>query len=229
MNIKGAIFDLDGTLIDTETIYYDTADNMIKEYGNGKKMDWDTKIKTLGSPEMVTAKIIVDTYELKLTPEEFIKKRNAITSELFNKCPFIDGAKDIPHKFKHELKLKTALATSSTKVNFDFKTFNKKEWLKENFDAIVLGEDKRIKNGKPAPDIFILAAKDIGLEPKDCIIFEDSVGGIKAGISSGAAIVIGIPDPHLRKKAEEIQYDEKKTKYIILDSIKDFDWSIVKN
>ena len=229
MNIKGAIFDLDGTLIDTEPIYYDTANNMIKEYGNGKIMDLDKKIKILGSPEMVTAKIIVDTYELKLTPEEFIKKRNAVTSELFKKCPFIEGAIEITHKFKHELNFKTALATSSTKINFDFKTFNKKEWLKEDFDAIVLGGDERIKNGKPAPDIFILAASDIGLEPKHCIIFEDSIGGIKAGISAGAAIVIGIPDPHLRKKAEEIQYDEKKTKYIILDSIKDFDWSIIKN
>ena len=229
MSIKGAIFDLDGTLIDTEPIYYDAADKMIKEYGNGKKMDWDTKIKTLGSPEIVTAKIIVDTYELKLTPEEFIKKRNALTSELFKKCPYIAGAKEITHKFKHELNIKTALATSSTKVNFDFKTFNKKEWLKNDFDAIVLGEDKRIKNGKPAPDIFILAAKDIGLNPKDCIIFEDSIGGIKAGISAGAAIVIGIPDSHLRKKAEDIKYDEKKTKFIILDNIKDFDWSIVEN
>ena len=228
MDIKGAIFDLDGTLIDTEPIYYEAADNMIKEYGNGKKMDWDTKIKTLGSPEMVTAKIIVDTYELKLTPEEFVEKRNAITSELFKKCPFIDGAKEITHKFKHELNFKTALATSSTKVNFDFKTFNKKDWLKEDFDAIVIGEDKRIKNGKPAPDIFILAAKDIGLEPKNCIIFEDSIGGIKAGISSGARIVIGIPDPHLKDKAEELEYDEKITKLVLIDNIKDFDWSLIR-
>ena len=66
MNIKGAIFNLDGTLIDTEPIYYDTANNMIKEYGNGKIMDLDKKIKILGSPEMVTAKIIVDTYDLKI-------------------------------------------------------------------------------------------------------------------------------------------------------------------
>ena len=222
MNIKGAIFDLDGTLIDTEPIYYTAADQMIAKYGNGKKMDWDTKIKTLGSPEMVTAKIIVDTYELKLTPEEFVEKRNSITSELFKKCPFIEGAKEITHKFK------LALATSSTKVNFDFKTFNKKDWLKDDFDTIVLGDDKRIKNGKPAPDIFILAAQDIGLEPKNCIIFEDSVGGIKAGIASGAGIVIGIPDPHLRHKAEELQYDKKITKLILLDKIKDFDWSLVK-
>ena len=126
------------------------------------------------------------------------------------------------------MKFKTALATSSTLVNFNYKTFNKQEWIKEDFDSVVLGDDKRLKNGKPAPDIFILAAKEINLEPKNCIIFEDSIGGIKAGISSGAAIVVGIPDPHLRDKAEEIKYDKNITKLVLLDKIKDFDWSLVK-
>ena len=227
MSLKGAIFDLDGTLIDTEPIYFDAAETMINKYGNGKKFDWDTKIKTLRSPELVTAKIIVDTFEVKLTPEEFLEKRNAITPEYFKKCPFIEGAKEITDKFKKELKFKTALATSSAKINFDYKTFNKKEWIKEDFDAIVLGDDKRIKNGKPAPDIFILAAKEIGLKPNECIIFEDSIGGMKAAISSGAKIVIGIPDPHLRDKAEELVYDKNVTKLILLDKIKDFDWSII--
>ena len=215
MSLKGAIFDLDGTLIDTEPIYFDAAETMINKYGNGKKFDWDTKIKTLGSPELVTAKIIVDTFEVKLTPEEFLEKRNAITPEYFKKCPFIEGAKEITDKFKKELKFKTALATSSSKINFDYKTFNKKEWIKEDFDAIVLGDDERIKNGKPAPDIFILAAKEIGLKPNECIIFEDSIGGMKAAISSGAKIVIGIPDPHLRDKAEELVYDKNVTKLIL--------------
>ena len=227
MSLKGAIFDLDGTLIDTEPIYFDAAEIMINKYGNGKKFDWDTKIKTLGSPELVTAKIIVDTFEVKLTPEEFLEKRNAITPEYFKKCPFIEGAKEITDKFKKELKFKTALATSSAKINFDYKTFNKKEWIKEDFDAIVLGDDERIKNGKPAPDIFILAAKEIGLKPNECIIFEDSIGGMKAAISSGAKIVIGIPDPHLRDKAEQLVYDKNVTKLILLDKIKDFDWSII--
>ena len=227
MSLKGAIFDLDGTLIDSEPIYFDASEILIKKYGNGKKFDWDTKVKTLGSPELVTAQIIVETFEINLSPEEYLEKRNAITPEYFKKCSFMEGAKEITEKFKKKLKFKTAIATSSAQINFDYKTFNKKQWLKETIDIVVLGDDKRIKNGKPAPAIFILAAHDLGLEPKDCIMFEDSISGINAAISSGAKIVVGIPDPHLRKKAEEIKYDEKVTKLILLDKIKDFDWSII--
>ena len=227
MSLKGAIFDLDGTLIDTEPIYFKATEEMIKEYGNGKGFGWDTKIKTLGSPEIVTAKIVVDTFEMKLTPEEFLDKRNAITPEYFKNCLFIEGAKEITDKFKKELKFKTALATSSSKYNFDFKTFNKKEWLKEDFDKIILGDDPRIKKGKPSPDIFILAANEIGLSPNECIMFEDSIGGIKACISSGAKIVVGIPDPHLKDKVKDIKYDENITKLIILDKLKDFDFSLI--
>ena len=227
MSLKGAIFDLDGTLLDTEPIYFKATEEMIKEYGNGKEFGWDTKIKTLGSPEIVTAKIVVDTFEMKLTPEEFLDKRNAITPEYLKNCLFIEGAKEITDKFKKELKFKTALATSSSKYNFDFKTFNKKEWLKEDFDKIILGDDPRIKKGKPSPDIFILAANEIGLSPNECIMFEDSIGGIKACISSGAKIVVGIPDPHLKDKVTDIKYDENITKLIILDKLKDFDFSLI--
>ena len=104
MNLKGAIFDLDGTLIDTEPIYFDAAEQLISQYGNGKKFGWDTKIKTLGSPELVTAQIVVDTFDIKLTAQEFLDTRNKITPEQFKKCPFIEGAKEITDKFKKELK-----------------------------------------------------------------------------------------------------------------------------
>ena len=73
----------------------------------------------------------------------------------------------------------------------------------------------------------MIAAKDLGIDIKECIIFEDSINGIKAGLNSGAPIVVGIPDPHLKKLAEEIVYDKEKTKLIILDSIKDFDYDII--
>ena len=69
--------------------------------------------------------------------------------------------------------------------------------------------------------------KELGIDIKNCIIFEDSISGIKAGLNSGAAIVVGIPDPHLKKQAEEIVYDKNKVKLIILDSFKDFDYDLI--
>ena len=227
MNIKGAIFDLDGTLLDTEPIYDEAAQKVINEFGNGKKIEWEVKKKVIGTPWRIHSKIFVDSYEIKLTPEEFKKKRDELLIEPFKQCKFMKGAKETTYKCKHELKLKTSIATSSSKFNFENKVYNLKKWLNEDIDIIITGDDKRIKEGKPAPDIFILAAKDLGLEPKDCIIFEDALSGINAALRSEARIVVAIPDQRQKKDVEQIIYDKDKTKLIILNSIYDFDFSLI--
>ena len=174
------------------------------------------------------SKIFVDAYEIKLTPEEFKKKRDQLLIEPFRNCKLMKGAKETTHKCKYDLNLKVAIATSSSKFNFENKTYNLKNWLKEDFDVIIMGDDKRIKEGKPSPDIFILASKDLGLEPQDCIIFEDALSGITAAIRSGARIVVAIPDPRQKKDVENIEYDKNKTKLIILNSMEEFDFNLIK-
>ena len=67
----------------------------------------------------------------------------------------------------------------------------------------------------------------MGLEPQRCIIFEDALSGIKAAISSGAKYVIAIPDPRQKKDIENLQYDKSKTKLIILNSMDEFDISLI--
>ena len=228
MSIKGAIFDMDGTLLDTEPIYDEAAQKIINEFGNGKKIEWDVKKTVIGTPAKVHSKIFVDAYEIKLTPEEFKKKRDQLLIEPFKNCKLMKGAKETTHKCKYGLNLKVAIATSSSKFNFENKTYNLKNWLKEDFDVIIMGDDKRIKEGKPSPDIFILASKDLGLEPQDCIIFEDALSGITAAIRSGARIVVAIPDPRQKKDVENIEYDKNKTKLIILNSMEEFDFNLIK-
>ena len=229
MSIKGVIFDMDGTLLDTEPIYDEAAQKVINEFGNGKKIEWEVKKRVIGTPAKVHSKIFVDAYEIKLTPEEFKKKRDELLIEPFKNCKFMKGAKETTHKCKYDLNLKVAIATSSSRFNFENKTYNLKNWLKEDFDVIILGDDKRIKNGKPAPDIFILAAKDLGLEPQDCIIFEDALSGITAAIRSGARIVVAIPDPRQKKDVENIDYDKNKTKLIVLNSMDEFDFNLINS
>ena len=227
MDIKGAIFDVDGTLLDTEPIYDLAAQKIIDEYGNGQKITWDVKQHIVGTSSKVHCKIFVDAYKIRLTPEEFEKKRDENLIEPFKTCKFMKGAKEMTHKFKHDLKLKVAIATSSSKFNLDNKTSHLKQWLQEDFDKIITGDDPRIKKGKPAPDIFILAAKELGLEPDKCIIFEDALSGIKAAISSGAKYVVAIPDKRQIKDVENISYDKNKTKLIILNSMDEFDISLI--
>ena len=103
--------------------------------------------------------------------------------EPFKNSKFKKGAREITHKFKYDLKLNIAIATSSSKNNFENKTNHLKNWLNEDIDIVITWNDKRIKEGKPAPDIFILAAKELGFEPQECIVFEDAVTGVKSLIS----------------------------------------------
>ncbi|EPQ51126.1 HAD-like protein [Gloeophyllum trabeum ATCC 11539] len=65
----------------------------------------------------------------------------------------------------------------------------------------ITADDKRLKAGKPAPDPFILAAECLGFDPKNCVVFEDSPSGIKAGVASGAT-VIAVCTSHTRSKIE---------------------------
>ena len=63
------------------------------------------------------------------------------------------------------------------------KTVNHQQWLKL-LEIFVLGDDPEIKQGKPAPDIFLLAAKRLGANPSQCLVFEDSLAGMKAAIAA---------------------------------------------
>ncbi len=89
-----------------------------------------------------------------------------------------------------------AVASSSFKDAFELKIKNNKE-LFELFDVIVLGDDPLVKNGKPAPDIFLEAARRLGFDASlKGIVFEDAISGVQAGIAGGFRVV-WIPDPHL--------------------------------
>ena len=228
MHIKGALFDLDGTLLDTEPLYDEIEQQLVNQYGNGKEISSEIKLQMLGTPPLFNSKLLVDTYQIKLTPEEFIKKRDELLIEPFKNSKFKKGAREITHKFKYDLKFNIAIATSSSKNNFENKTNHLKSWLNEDIDIVITGDDKRIKEGKPAPDIFILAAKELGLEPNECIVFEDAANGVKSAISAGVRIIVAVMEKNQRFTLDGLIYDKNKTKLIVLDSLDQFDFSLIK-
>ena len=224
MHIKAALFDLDGTLLDTEPIYDEAAQKLIDQYGNGNKITWDIKQKIIGTPPKIHCKIFVDAFKIKLTPEEFQKRRDELLIEPFKSCKFKKGAKEATHKCKYEIGLKVGIATSSPKKNFENKTNHLKDWLNEDIDIIITCDDDRIKKGKPAPDIFLLGAKELNVDPQECIVFEDAPSGAQAALSAGIKIVVVIMEDYQKSTLDNLIYDKNKSKLIVLDSLEHFDF-----
>ena len=225
MHILGALYDLDGTLLDTEPLYDEAEQKLINLYGNGLPLDSETKQQLLGTPAIVNCKLLVEKYDVKLTPEQFEEKRDELLVEPFRNCKFKKGAKEVVHKCKYELGLKSAIATGSSRFNFDNKVYNLKEWVNEYIDVVITSDN--IKRGKPNPDIFILAAQELGLRPSDCIVFEDGLPGVKAAISAGVRIVVAIIEEYQRPSFQNLVYDKNKTKLVIINSLEEFDFSLI--
>jgi len=83
----------------------------------------------------------------------------------------------------------------------------------------VAGDDPNVKNGKPAPDIYVEAARRIEVDPKQCIVFEDGMPGVRSGKAAGC-FVIAVPDP--RFEAEERKQFAQEAD-LVLDDLTQFD------
>jgi pseudouridine-5'-monophosphatase len=106
------------------------------------------------------------------------------------------------------------VATSSDRSHFELKTRRHLNWFKI-FEAVVLGDDPAVRRGKPAPDIFLVAARRLGVSPSRCLVFEDSPAGVEAACSAGMK-VIAVPDPNM----ERLAYGMADS---VIDTLEDFD------
>ena len=184
--ISCLIYDMDGLLLDTEGIYTEVTQDIVGEFG--KVFDWSVKKTIIGRPAFQAAKIIVETLDLPITPQDYLDSRKDVLIERFKNTLPLPGAKEMTtHFFSHGIP--QAIATSSSSPIYDAKYEKHKKWF-SLFTQIVRGDDPELKQGKPAPDIFLLAAKRIGVEPAKCLVFEDAPSGTEAAIAAGMSVVV---------------------------------------
>ncbi|XP_041358666.1 pseudouridine-5'-phosphatase-like isoform X3 [Gigantopelta aegis] len=212
--VTHVIFDMDGLLLDTERLYALTSEIVASVYG--KSYTWEVQAKEMGCMQMVGAQIVIDALDLPLTPEEYINKCIEQYNILFPTVDLLPGAeKLIRHLHKHHIPM--AIATGSTKYNYDLKTTKHKE-LFSVFDHVVLSsDDPEVKHGKPAPDCFLVCARRFrdSPAPEKVLVFEDAPNGVDAGHAAGMQVV-WIPD-------ERAELDGHKHKTaVILKSLEEF-------
>ena len=185
------IFDLDGVLLDSEKLYTEATQRVVGEYG--KTFEWSLKSSMMGRHELEAAELLVQTLELPITAEEYLRRQLPIAEGLFRTASELPGAE----AFVWELSQRghvLAVGTSSTRRLYDLKTGHL-PWFKA-FSAVVSGDHPEVRALKPAPDIFLAAARAIGGDPGRCLVIEDSPAGVLAARAAGMSVV-AIPDAAL--------------------------------
>ncbi len=188
--IGAVLFDMDGLLLDTEPIYTRATQQVVAPYG--KTFDWSVKSRMIGRPAAVSAQILVDALELPMTPAEYLERRESIMIELFPEAPAKPGARELAEHLSRQ-GVPCAVATSSSLPHFEAKTSRHQDWF-EAFQAVVTADHPDVRHGKPAPDIFLTAARALGASPEACLVFEDAPSGVEAARAAGMS-VIAVPDP----------------------------------
>ena len=185
------IFDLDGVLLDTEKLYTQATQSVVGEFG--KTFEWSLKVQMMGRNELEAAGVLIATLGLPITPEEYLRRQLPIAEALFRSAEEITGAEAFVTRL-HEKGLGLAVGTSSTRQLYELKTGHH-AWF-SRFSAVVAGDHPEVRALKPAPDIFLAAARALHADPARCLVIEDSPAGVKAARAAGMAVV-AIPDAAL--------------------------------
>lgn len=189
MEIKAVLFDMDGLMVDTESLSTEAFINSAK--AQGYNMTKEETLKVLGFTKANIYQFWIDYFQgtnvdgKKLVDDHYEYIENVLYTVGPEKMPYVEELL----KYLKENNYKIAVASSSDTA--DIKNNLEKTKLEKYIDEIASGAE--VENGKPAPDVFLLAAKRLGVDPKDCLILEDSKAGIKAGKASGAMVFM-VPD-----------------------------------
>lgn len=211
--VSHVIFDMDGLLLDTEHIYEAAVRDIAKSYN--KDYPHEVRMRVMGTTEQMTIKIVVKELALPITEAEFQDKFNELCRKRFGKLDLLKGADRLIHHL-HQSKIPFCLATSSSQEMGELK-MSSHQSLFDLFNHKVYGSsDPEVKHGKPAPDIFLVAAERFRTKPNpdECLVFEDAPNGVKAAVAAGMQSVM-VPDKIVAK-------EQRKEATLVLDSLIDF-------
>lgn len=193
--LKGFIFDFDGVVVDTEKYHYLSWVAAASHVGYDLSWQEYLPLKSTGNTEIT--QYLCDHSGKEVSEELFQKMRDTKLVE-FDRLVADLSEKDVLPGIRDFLtwlngqNVRTAVASSSNTSSGLAKRFG----LDKHFQAIIDGNMKLPR--KPAPDTFLLAAKMLGVDPADCIVFEDSLAGIGAAVNAGMPVVAvgGIRSEH---------------------------------
>ena len=200
-NIKGFIFDLDGTLLDSEPLYLQADIMLLKEYGI--TFTKEMKEKYIGGGNLEEMKDFKNIYSdvIHDTIEELVNKKNKIYLDIISQgIPIYEKMFNML-KYVKSLGFKTALASGTSQNVLESIISNLN--LESYFDTFLSTE--LVKASKPNPLVFLESLKRLGINNNECVVFEDSCHGV---IAAKRANIYCVAIPYLTNKPLEKEFYE---------------------
>lgn len=179
--LKALLFDLDGTLIDSEYFHYELWNEILEE--SGGKLTYEEWLKNhAGIPLPKNAQTLIDRFNIKTPLQELIERREGLTLERLktkdvNLMPYVTEVLD----FFQAKGLVMALVTSSPRKDVD--AIFERNGLGKYFKLIVTRSE--VTKSKPDPESYNVCVEKLGLAKEECIAFEDTINGLKSAKAAG--------------------------------------------
>jgi len=186
--IEAVVFDLDGVLLDSEQVWDDVREQLARERGGRWSDRAQADMMGMSSPEW--SRYMHDVVGLRESPEEINDEVVRRLLERYReRLPLLPGALEAVRRLAARWPL--GLASSSNRPVIE--AFLDAAGVRDLFAAVVSSEE--VGRGKPAPDVFLEAARRLGVPPERCGAIEDSANGLRAADAAGM-LVVAAPNPH---------------------------------
>ncbi|MDY6212967.1 MAG: HAD family phosphatase [Schaalia hyovaginalis] len=186
--IRAVVFDFDGLLVDSETLFHRVYAEILADHGHPFTRN-DYSAGYAGRPVPAIARAFVTDFKLPLSSEEVARRIHADEAALRAEgVPLKPGARELLDHLKAR-GYRIGVASSSQRPRA--MSVLEQHGLVDFFAASAFAED--ISRGKPDPEVFLLAAARLGIDPSECLVLEDSTMGIEAAVNAGMRVIC-IPD-----------------------------------
>ncbi|SRR6056297_1729757 len=181
--IKAVIFDMNGVISNDEKLHKKAYQQVLSKY-NVELKDEKYEEQFMGSPNMQNFQKIVEDYNMEVSPQQLNDEKSELYMELAKKeLESVNGVLEAVEKFSKKYVLGLVSSSYAKEVEMVLNTFA----IKKYFSALVTADD--VSKGKPDPEPYLLVAKKLNIKPEHCVVFEDSLNGIKAAKAAGMKVI----------------------------------------
>ncbi|MFI2781230.1 HAD family hydrolase [Streptomyces sp. ALB3] len=188
LSSPSVLFDLDGTLVDSEPNYYEAGRRLLARYGV-RDFSWENHTRFIGIGTRETLTVLREEYGIEAPVDELLARKNALYLELAgaSTTAFPEMRVLVRRLFDEGVPMAVASGSSRAAIEATLAVTGLDAYLPVYVSA------EEVAHGKPEPDVFLEAAGRLGVAPDTCVVLEDAVPGVRAAHAAGMRCV-AVPD-----------------------------------